>query len=122
MSRFGIPKGARHINTYNGILPFLTEVVILPPLAPSIQHTSLQLTGQGWKYDFRWSKSLHAVNYTYTIFNITTNVQVATATINNFRINTVSSLIHTNDNIRFSVYASNALGNSPTSTTTLQAI
>lgn len=123
MSRFGIPVGALHLNTLNGILPILSAQHIspfapagTPPLAPTITTSTIVPSGSSYVYSFVWSAPTGATTYTYSIINSTTSFTIASGSSAFNSISGVTSFVTAGDLIQFNVYASNAYGNSPTTT------
>ena len=172
MSRFGIPIGALHHNTYNGILPILKSLNIIGPTgstgstgitgttgstgitgitgftgitgrtgttgstgstgttgstgatggsappAPSIVYAQLIDSGFGsYYYSFQWTAVPTATVYNYDITNLTSDSPVAINSTPYTSIAGDSIIIQTGDSIQFSVYATNAYGNSSTTST-----
>ena len=123
MSRFGIPAGALHLNTLNGILPILSAQHIspfVPPVAPPSAPTGLSLSFTGpikGKYTItgNWSYVSGATSYTYSLQNISSSVVYASNITTNFTTTGgYQQVIVISDSIQLSVSASNSGGTSAT--------
>jgi hypothetical protein len=123
MSRFGIPVGALHLNTLNGILPILSAQHIspfAPAGAPPSPPTGLGMifTLNKGKYivNGSWTASSGATSYTYSLTNITTSVVYYSNIVTSSTSFTTPVLVMAGtDTIQLLVKATNASGSSSNS-------
>lgn len=92
-----------------------------PPPAPTIVYAQLIDQFGSYYYSFQWTAEMSATSYNYNITNLTNGAPIAISNTPYTSIGGNSVLISTGDSIQFSVYATNAYGNSSTTSTVVVA-
>jgi hypothetical protein len=91
------------------------------PPAPTIVYAQLIDQFGSYYYSFQWTSEMSATSYNYNITNLTNSAPIAISNTPYTSIGGNSVLIRTGDSIQFSVYATNAYGNSSTTSTVVVA-